>query len=194
MKKTLSQISKVMMVSLAMVAGGEATASTVPEGTGGIQYPGGTSPDPEPPNLKPLPTKARLLKSGQASVPSGAPAQVQAVIKAGNQIVGKPYLYGGGHSSFKSSGYDCSGSVSYALHGGKLLSRPMPSGPLMSWGKSGKGDWITVYANSGHAYMQVAGLRLDTSAAGDPGGGKGPRWRKVLRSSSGYVARHPKGL
>ena len=64
----------------------------------------------------------------------------------------------------------------------------------MSWGKSGKGDWITVYANSGHAYMQVAGLRLDTSAAGDPGGGKGPRWRKVLRSSSGYAARHPKGL
>ena len=141
-----------------------------------------------------LEMKARRLKSGKASVPNGAPLVVQRAIKAANKIIGRPYVYGGGHASFISRGYDCSGTVSYALHGGGLLKSPMPSGPLMSWGKRGVGKWITVYANSGHAFIQIAGLRLDTSAAGDPRGGEGPRWRPVMRSKSGYVARHPLGL
>lgn len=138
--------------------------------------------------------KATIGKDGKARVPGAAPEKVQAVIEAGNQIVGKPYRYGGGHSGFRDSGYDCSGSVSYALRGGGLLKRPLASGALMQWGQSGRGQWITVYSNPGHAYLQVAGIRLDTSAAGDPGGGKGPRWRKTLRSHRGFSARHPAGL
>lgn len=162
-------------------------ASAAISSGGGVEY-----QEVAPPEVKPV--KARILKSGKATVPEGAPDRVQAIIKAGNQIVGKPYLYGGGHSSFKSKGYDCSGSVSYALWGGGLLKEPLSSGPLMSWGKPGKGQWVTVYANPGHAYLEVAGVRLDTSRAGDPGGGDGPRWRKPLKKSSGYKARHPNGL
>lgn len=158
-----------------------------PGGAGGAEY-----QEASPPEVKPV--KAEILKSGKATVPKGAPTAVRAIIEAGNQIVGKPYLYGGGHGSFKSRGYDCSGSVSYALHGGGLLKNPLSSGPLMSWGRPGRGQWVTVYANPGHAYMEVAGVRLDTSRSGDPGGGDGPRWRKPLKKSSGYKARHPGGL
>lgn len=138
--------------------------------------------------------KARLLPSGKASVPADAPWQVKRAIEAANRIVGKPYLYGGGHGSFKSSGYDCSGTVSYALRGAGLIKTPMASGPLMSWGRPGKGQWITVYSNPGHAFVHIAGLRLDTSAAEDPGGAKGPRWRKALRNTSAFVARSPRGF
>lgn len=138
--------------------------------------------------------KARLLPSGKASVPADAPWQVRRAIQAANRIVGKPYLYGGGHGSFEAAGYDCSGTVSYALRGGRLISTPMASGPLMNWGRPGKGRWITVYANSGHAFVHIAGLRLDTSAAEDPGGDKGPRWRPALKNTGAYTARSPRGL
>jgi cell wall-associated NlpC family hydrolase len=128
---------------------------------------------------------------GTATAPANAPAAVQAIIAAGNKIYDKPYRYGGGHGRWKDSGYDCSGSVSYALHGAGLLKRPLDSTQFESWGDSGPGDWVTIYANSGHAYMVVAGLRFDTSGASSR---HGTRWTDEMRSSSGYVAVHPPGL
>jgi peptidoglycan hydrolase-like protein with peptidoglycan-binding domain len=125
-----------------------------------------------------------------AVAPSDAPQQVQDAITAANKIVGKPYKYGGGHGSFEDSGYDCSGTVSYALHGAGLLSRPMSSSEFSGWGVSGKGSWISVYYNSGHAYAVIAGLRLDTSGSG----GRGPRWHTDMRSGSGYSVAHWRGL
>jgi hypothetical protein len=124
----------------------------------------------------------------KAYAPYNAPDAVKRVIWAGNKIHSLPYLWGGGHGSWQSSGYDCSGSVSYALHGANLLNTPMDSGSLESWGRSGAGKWITVYANSGHAFMYVAGLRFDTSGA-DPS-----RWQDEVVNSSAYVARHPVNL
>ena len=138
--------------------------------------------------------QAKLLSNGKAAAPAGAPEAVQQAIAAANQIIGRPYVYGGGHKSFLSRGYDCSGTVSFALHGGSLLRNPLDSSSFMRWGASGRGAWITVYTNPGHAFVVIAGLRLDTSAAGDRRGGKGPRWRPVLRSTAGFKARHPEGL
>jgi hypothetical protein len=135
--------------------------------------------------------KARMSSDGHTALaPAGAPPQVQAVIEAANEITNTGYRYGGGHGSFDDSAYDCSGAVSHALHGANLVKSPLDSTDFESWGARGRGQWITVYANSGHAYMVVAGLRFDTSGSGE----KGPRWRKQLRSSHGYVARHPDGL
>jgi hypothetical protein len=138
--------------------------------------------------------KAVVGKNGLAIAPIGAPAEVQDAIAAANKIVGKPYRYGGGHARVEDSGYDCSGTISYALIHAGLLKAPLDSGSFMRWGKAGEGEWITVYTNPGHAYVVIAGLRLDTSAAGDPGGAKGPRWRPSLRSSRGFTARHPAGF
>jgi hypothetical protein len=139
--------------------------------------------------------EAQLLASGLAAAPEGAPDAVKQAIWAANTIIGRPYRYGGGHArGFVDRGYDCSGTVSVALHGGDLLDSPLDSSSFMHWGAAGAGQWITVYTNPGHAYAVIAGLRLDTSAAGDPSGAKGPRWRPVLRSSHGFKARHPVGL
>jgi cell wall-associated NlpC family hydrolase len=135
--------------------------------------------------------KARLSSDGRTAVaPADAPPAVQQVIAAANGITNTPYRYGGGHASFDDTAYDCSGAVSHALHGAGLVTRPLDSTDFESWGTRGRGQWITVYANSGHAYLVVAGLRFDTSGSGQ----KGPRWRPQFRSSSGYVARHPAGL
>jgi cell wall-associated NlpC family hydrolase len=131
---------------------------------------------------------------GYAAAPMNAPANVQQVIWTANEIIGLPYIYGGGHASFISSGYDCSGTVSFALHGGELLKTPMDSSEFMHWGSHGAGRWIAVFGNSGHAYMDVAGLRLDTSAADDPTNQQGPRWRPLRTDNSGYTVRHPLGL
>lgn len=117
-------------------------------------------------------------------------AIIDAVIRAGNRIATKPYRYGGGHGSWVDSGYDCSGSVSYALHGGGLLGSTLDSTALMSYGRPGPGRHITVYANSGHAYMVVDGRRFDTSATSETGS----RWTRTHRSPAGYVARHPAGF
>ncbi len=130
---------------------------------------------------------ARLLSDGLAVAPSDAPPAVKAVIAAGNRIATTPYLWGGGHGSWNSSGYDCSGSVSYALHGGGLLSSSLDSSGFESWGSSGNGRWITIYTNPGHAYMVVAGLRFDTSGANPS------RWQSELRSNDGFEVRHPSG-
>jgi hypothetical protein len=127
---------------------------------------------------------------GIAVVPAGAPPVVQAIIAAGNRIATKPYIYGGGHGVWEDKGYDCSGSVSYALHGGGLLAQSMISGEFMTWGAPGPGTWVTVYANGGHMYMVVAGLRFDTSGQR----GAGTRWQADMRSGAGLSVRHPDGL
>jgi peptidoglycan hydrolase-like protein with peptidoglycan-binding domain len=143
---------------------------------------------------------ARINADGTATAPAGAPAIVQSVIAAGNQIIDKPYVYAGGHASFVSPGYDCSGSVSYALHGGGLLSSPEDSVQLESYGSAGPGKWITIYADSGHAFIVVAGIAFDTADFGGPNipSGTGPRWRSNptgnLADGGGYVVRHPSGL
>jgi cell wall-associated NlpC family hydrolase len=159
--------------------------------TGGAAY---GEPNPAVTQLTPTPT-AVLLPDGYAAAPESAPQEVKDAIAAANAIIGLPYVYGGGHSTtFVARGYDCSGTVSYALHGGNLLTRPLDSGSFMKWGEKGAGTWITIYTNPGHAFAVIAGLRLDTSAAGDPSRAKGPRWRPTLRSTRGYTARHPLGF
>lgn len=138
--------------------------------------------------------KAVVGKDGLAVAPAGAPAEVREAIASANRIIGKPYRYGGGHARVEDSGYDCSGTISYALIGAELMKSPLDSGSFMRWGEAGPGEWITIYTNPGHAFVVIAGLRLDTSAAGDPRGGKGPRWRPTLRSTRGFRARHPEGF
>lgn len=117
--------------------------------------------------------------------PKNAPRRIKKVILAANKITNKPYIYGGGHGSFYDRGYDCSGAVSFALHGGNFLRRPLTSGSLMSWGKAGRGRWLTVFSHSGHAFLLVAGWRFDTSGTG----GKGPRWHRDMTSTRGFKAR-----
>jgi Putative peptidoglycan binding domain len=134
--------------------------------------------------------EATIDANGLAVAPASAPAEVQAIIAAGNEIATKPYKYGGGHGRWNDTGYDCSGSVSYALHGAGLLDTALDSSGFMSWGESGRGTWVSVYGNPGHAYMVVAGLRFDTSARSRTGS----RWSDVMRSSRGYTVRHPAGL
>ena len=154
---------------------------------------GGATFEPPPPP----PEKATLV-NGRVIAPASAPARVKRVIDAANRLVEKPYIYGGGHKPFSSRldrGYDCSGSVSYALYGGRFLRSPLPSGALMDWAQDGPGQWITVYASGSHAYVVVAGLRFDTSMhdSNAPGPRTGPRWSKSLRKSNAFVARHPRG-
>jgi peptidoglycan hydrolase CwlO-like protein len=133
--------------------------------------------------------QARLV--GQTAIaPPDAPLVVKAVIEAANEISDKPYIWGGGHGSFEDDGYDCSGAVSYALHGGGLIDSPIDSGGFTAWGSPGAGSWISVFANSGHVYAVIAGLRFDTSMTG----GNGPRWSTAMRSPGGFVARHPDGF
>lgn len=137
-----------------------------------------------------VPGTVGVIKHGVAYAPTGAPLVVQKAIWAADQLLHKPYIYGGGHQSFRSRGYDCSGTVSYALHGGGLLKTPLDSSDFMSWGDRGKGAWITVYTNPGHAWAMIAGMRLDTSGPGE----SGPRWRTEARSGRGFRARHPDSL
>ena len=134
--------------------------------------------------------KAEVLKNGVALPPLEAPAEVRAIFEAGNVIARSPYKWGGGHGKWQDNGYDCSGSVSYALAAAGLLDGPMASGPFMRWGKPGKGKWITIYTNPGHMFMVVAGVRFDTVARGQTGS----RWINSATDTSGYVARHPQGF
>jgi cell wall-associated NlpC family hydrolase len=134
--------------------------------------------------------QAVLQPDGTASPPIEAPGAVEEVIHAGNLISNSPYKWGGGHGRWLDDGYDCSGSVSFALFAGGLLRGPLTSGGLMNWGEPGRGRWITIYANPGHVYMVVAGLRFDTSGRTR----LGSRWQPEMRSGGGYVVRHPPGL
>jgi hypothetical protein len=120
----------------------------------------------------------------------GLPIRVRRIVAAGNRIASRPYKYGGGHGQWEDSGYDCSGSVSYALHGAGYLSSALTSGDFMSWGSPGRGRWVTIYAAPGHVYMVVNGRRFDTSGRYE----NGTRWQQSDRSSAGYVVRHPPGL
>jgi cell wall-associated NlpC family hydrolase len=134
---------------------------------------------------------AAILLTGVALPPPAAPEAVKGVINAANTIVGRPYVWGGGHGSFYDDSYDCSGAVSFALFGGGLIPRPLTSSELEHWGAPGPGKWITVYANAGHTFAEIAGLRWDT--VGDEQG-TGPRWHLATTSSAGFVVRHPPGL
>ena len=175
-----------------------AVSATALADSGGAGVP--LPPDPAPadgtggagstPLTTPLPT-AQISRDGRTAIPpAAAPQEVKDAVYAANRITTKPYRYGGGHRRFNDTGYDCSGSVSYALRGGGLVKQPLHSTAFMSWGKAGRGQWITVYTNSGHAYVIIAGLRFDTSGPGE----RGPRWRKSARSSRSYQARHPDGF
>jgi cell wall-associated NlpC family hydrolase len=131
-----------------------------------------------------------ILLTGIALPPPDAPQAVQDVVNNANAIVGRPYIWGGGHGSFYSYGYDCSGAVSFALFGGGMIPEPLTSGALEGWGAPGPGKWITVYASASHTYAEIAGLRYDTSGTES---GTGPRWHLEERPSDGFVARHPPG-
>jgi hypothetical protein len=170
----------VALAAIAVVAPGSASAKCT---TGGVT--------PAEIDICTPTAKARLLPTGELIPPKSAPPRVKSVIEAANKIRTKPYIWGGGHARWWDRGYDCSGSVSFALHGGEFIETPMPSGPMEKWGLTGEGRWITVYANAGHAYAVIAGVRLDTS--GDEGGETGPRWHTELLDNVGYIARHPAG-
>ncbi len=170
-------------------------ASSAFAGTGGSGYsPTAVSKSSTKPVV--AGNRAKLMRNGLAAAPANAPKRVQRMIWAANKIQNKPYVYGGGHGTFpKDSGYDCSGMVSYALYYGKILDGdPRDAVGFYTWGRGGKGRWATVYANGSHAFMVIAGLRLDTSRMGDTNGESGPRWRKTLRDTSPFRMRHWRGL
>jgi hypothetical protein len=176
----------IIVAALSLMVAAPAVAQT----GGAVPPPETTPPPPTTPGAR-----AKLLKSGRAVAPMSAPLAVQNAINAANRIRKKPYIYGGGHASFEAKGYDCSGAVSYVLNAAGLLTSPLPSGSLAKWGAPGKGAWITVYANAGHTYAVIAGLRWDTSAVGEPvNRGSGPRWRSTKRKPAGYAVRHSPGL
>ena len=179
MKRTLLTMT-LLVCALALLASGPAAASS----TGGASFQA-----PPPP-----PKKAKIVR-GKAVAPRNAPARVRRIIRAGNRLIGKPYKWGGGHASISKldRGYDCSGTLSYALYGARLLRSPLTSGSFMRWGRRGPGKWVTVYAHGGHAYMVVAGLRIDTGYRDNPSR-TGPQWSKRLRKSAAFKARHPRGL
>jgi peptidoglycan hydrolase-like protein with peptidoglycan-binding domain len=178
----------VVLMDVALNGGAVASAAA----TGGAlpkNQPLPTPPPPPPLQLGPG-MVATVGPDGLATAPLLAPPVVQAMINAGNLIATKPYIYGGGHGKWEDAGYDCSGSVSYALHGAGLLETAMPSGSFETWGDPGPGQWVTLYANAGHIYMVVAGLRFDTSGRASAG----TRWQAAMRSNEGYEVRHPPGL
>lgn len=151
---------------------------------------GGGGPSSTSAPIVARPGMVRLHSDGLASAKPGAPQAIKNAVAAGNRIAKTPYLWGGGHGSFDSSGYDCSGSVSYVLHAAGALSSPMASGPLMSWGAPGPGKYITIYSNPGHVFMNVGGVWFDTSGRG----GTGSRWQMGSKGTGGFVARHAPGL
>ncbi|WP_051324080.1 peptidoglycan-binding domain-containing protein [Candidatus Solirubrobacter pratensis] len=179
-KSSLKVDGRVTRQEAAILRGQVSSGGGALQGTGGVQPKAAAG------------EKATLGGDGLAVAPASAPPEVQQVIAAANAIVGKPYRYGGGHGNWEDSGYDCSGSESYALHGANLIDRPMDSTEFMSFGDAGQGTWITSYANSGHSYLVVAGLRFDTGW--NDSNSSGPKWSAEMRPSDGYTVRHPEGL
>ncbi len=205
--KPLRAFALCVTTSLVLVLPSAASAQAPgSDKSGGAAYQEPTptpTPPPAPQNITVPCAVAQLLPDGSAAAPADAPPQVQQAIWSANLIQDKPYVYGGGHGDFEDDGYDCSGTVSYALHGAGLLETALDSGSFMKWGEKGPGQWITVYTNPGHAYAVIAGLRLDTSAASVTRSNtrkfkkaleRGPRWRPTARSSRGFKARHPLGF
>ena len=166
-----------------------ATSHAQTGSTGGTVF--ATEPDPTVTTPAPAGSVATIDAKGRAIAPADAPKAVKQIIAAGNKIAFKPYIYGGGHRSWRAKGYDCSGSVSYALRGAKLLKSPLASGDFIDWGEAGVGTWVTLYTKSSHIYAVIAGLRFDTSGRL---GKKGSRWQTAMRSPKGYTIRHPEGL
>lgn len=167
----------------AAASGGAAPLATPTEPTATTTTaPAGTPRDPS--------QVATITAAGLAVAPAGAPKAVRDLIAAGNEIATTPYRYGGGHGSFEDDAYDCSGSVGYALHGAGLLDRTVTSGDLESWGTAGAGSWLTVYANAGHTFLVVAGIRFDTSGQRKAG----TRWQPMDRDTDGFVVRRAPGL
>jgi hypothetical protein len=165
-------------------SGGAGVPPPAPVDPGGVPI-GGVPPAPIPGAV------ARLAANGRTAIPpASAPLVVKKAVYAANRITRLPYRYGGGHQSFRSPAYDCSGAVSFVLHGAGILQSPLDSRAFMRWGVAGAGQWITVYTNPGHAFAVVAGLRFDTSGPGE----SGPRWRASARASTGYRVRHYAGL
>ena len=166
--------------------------ATAPPGYGGTQYGQlpGPPPGPTPTGLKTVPgNRAKLLSDGTAAAPANAPAEVKKIIASGNEIAKLPYKWGGGHSVWRDTGYDCSGSTTYALRT-TFRRGAYPTFGYSDWQLPGKGRWITTYASSWHVYMEVAGLRFDTSGIRVAGS----RWTTQARSSAGFVPRHPVGF
>jgi len=159
------------------------------EATGATQAAPAPAPAPAPPPLAPG-DRATLLPDGTAVAPASAPAPVKAIIAAANAIHDKPYRYGGGHGRWEDTGYDCSGSMSYALRGAGLLDTALDSSGFMRFGDPGPGRWVTIYSHPGHGYLMIAGLRYDTSGRADDD----TRWDTRPRSTAGYAVRHPPGL
>jgi hypothetical protein len=179
----------VAALGIATVASVVASPSTASAGgSGGV---GGYNTTP-PTNGQTTPGSRARLRDGLAIPPANAPARVVRAIEAANSIESKPYEYGGGHETWIDNGYDCSGAVSFALgkYGARVLDSPMPSGSFINWGEPGPGRWITTYANKGHMYVVIAGLRWDTSQTP----GDGPGWSKTKLVQPGYSVRHPAGL
>jgi cell wall-associated NlpC family hydrolase len=180
-----------------------AAALTFPAAASAASYPSWAPDVPWGAGCEPAPSTSQrtaancgaTLVDGQAIPPPGAPPVVRRVIAAANEIDGTPYIWGGGHASFEAKGYDCSGAVSYALHGANLLDYTMVSGQLAHYGDPGPGKWITIYANAEHVFMVVAGLRFDTR--NDPEHITGPRWKMAAPEASilpKFAVRHPEGF
>jgi cell wall-associated NlpC family hydrolase len=184
MREKLAPVAAGVVIALAATSAAPSAEAAIPWGAGCASLP--------PNGQRTSATCGASLVDGRAIAPPGAPAAVRKVIAAANRIDGRPYVWGGGHVSWFTRGYDCSGAVGYALHGAGLLDVTMVSGQLASWGEAGTGRWITVYANSRHVYMMVAGLRFDTRDA--PPGVSGPRWHRASVDSRNFAARHPAGL
>jgi cell wall-associated NlpC family hydrolase len=164
---------------------------SIPASTTETEVPGVTAPSGVTIPAPTVPGALATMAGEKAIAPGSAPTAVKRVIAAANHIRTTPYIWGGGHLRWADKGYDCSGAVSYALHGGGLIEAPLVSGSFATWGEPGPGRWITIYANKAHVYMVVAGLRWDTG--GDPTGVTGPRWHAEPPYPQGFVVRHPVG-
>jgi hypothetical protein len=200
--------TRISILLTALLAAAIFAVPTAMAASGGFSPRAGTEPPPaeasptETPPIEevpsgvpapaPVPPGASASLVGERAVaPASAPPVVKKVIAAANRIRSTPYIWGGGHARWWDRGYDCSGAVSYALHGGALLEAPLVSGSFMTWGESGPGSWITLYANRQHVYAVIAGLRWDTG--GDAPGVTGPRWHAEPPYPKGFVIRHPAG-
>ncbi len=175
----------------AVAQGAPSDAEVAAELRQAFKTPEGENVDPD----RSIVDTATLTSGGRASIPPGAPRAVGAIITAANQVATRPYVYGGGHGrlageTFIDTAYDCSGSISFAFASAGLVDRPMVSGDLARWGKPGPGKWVTIYANGGHVFMTVGGLRFDTSGLKE----SGSRWQTARRGTAGFTVRHPPGL
>jgi hypothetical protein len=183
----VAQWAATALVAVGLLAAPAVSNAQAP--TGGSVFAPAPAVDPTTP--PPAGSVATIDAMGRAVAPANAPAKVKQIIAAGNKIAFKPYVWGGGHRRWRDRGYDCSGSVSYALRGAKLLTSPLASYDFVDWGEDGPGGWVTLYTKSSHIYMVVAGLRFDTSGRT---GNTGTRWHTDMRSPAGYTVRHPVGL